>query len=822
MLLPPPSRQALPRLALGRVGLALACVLALAAPSVRATTTATAAPETGRSVASFDQGWRFLKNDAVGAEQPGFDDAAWRSLDVPHDWSIEGPFDKDNPTRASGGFLPAGVGWYRKRFLLPTATEGRRVFVDFDGVMANSEVWLNGFKLGQRPYGYVSFRYELTEHLRFDGKPNVLAVRADNSDQPASRWYAGAGIYRHVRLVVTNPVHLEQWSTFVATPSLGPESATVHVQSAVLNQSDRPSELSLEILLLDPSGKPVRSATTQPQTLAAGAAGAFEQTLTVEAPQLWDLECPALYTAVVRVRSGGRTLDEERALFGIRECRFEAATGFWLNGRNLKLKGVCLHHDASALGAAVPLRAWERRLELLRQVGVNAIRTSHNPPAPEFLDLCDRMGFLVMDELFDCWTVKKTKAGYHLFFDEWSATDTRDTVRRDRNHPSVVLYSAGNEVKDTGNPELAKRVLRSLLDVFHENDPTRPVTQGILRPNATRDYDNGFADLLDVQGQNYRDNELAAAHAQKPTRKILGTENGHTLETWLALRDNQALAGQFLWTGLDYLGEAQGWPNVAFTYGLFDRAGTPRPRAFQRQSWWSERPMVHVTRRIAPDARQPTDPGFGLDRGPQVLFSDWTPTSAEPHEENLEVYSNCETVELFLNGKSLGSKPRPANDAPRKWTVAYEPGTLRSVGQNGGQVVATHELRTADKPARVVLSADRAQIAPVWDDLSYIEATVVDAQGVLVPGASDLVTFAVKGPGRVVAVDSANNASHEPFQTDERRAWQGRCFALVKATAPDGRITVEATAPGLEKGALTLDAVPAGSDSLRAKHATRP
>jgi beta-galactosidase len=762
-----------------------------------------------RTTLSFDHDWRFLKGDAPGAEQPRFDHAAWRIVNVPHDWSIEGPFSKDNPTSRAGGYLPAGVGWYRKNFTLPEAEAGRRVFIDFDGVMANSDVWINGFKLGHRPYGYVSFRYELTGHLNAANQPNVLVVRADNAAQPASRWYAGAGIYRHVRLVTTNPVHLENWSTFVTTPEVSDNQSTVRVESAVVNQSTTAREVTVEVTLLDPSGKPVQTATTKPQTIAAGATVKFNQALTVETPQRWDLDHPHLYTAITRVRSGAATLDEERTPFGIREFRFEADTGFWLNGRNLKLKGVCLHYDVSALGTAVPLRAWERRLDRLREVGVNAIRPSHHPFSPDFLDLCDRMGFLVMDELFDGWTIPKNKADYHLFFDEWSETDTRDTVRRDRNHPSIILYSTGNEVKDTRNPELAKRILRSLLAVFHENDPTRPVTQAIFRPNVTRDYDNGFADLLDVLGQNYRENELAAAHTQKPARKILGTENGHTVEAWRALRDNPALAGQFLWTGFDYLGESEGWPNIAFTYGLFDRTGTPHARAFQRQSWWSAQPMVHVSRRVSADALQPNDPGFGLDRGPQVLFSDWTPTSHEPHKENVEIYSNCDEVELWLNDQSLGTKRRPADDSPRNWQVAYAPGTLRAVGKNAGQIVATHELKTAGKPARIVLIADRTNISPAWDDLSYIEATVVDAQGVLVPSASDQITFKVEGPGRVVATDSANNASHESFQASERRAYQGRCFALVKADSPNGRITIEASAPGLKKGAITLTATPA-------------
>ncbi|HEX8503661.1 MAG TPA: glycoside hydrolase family 2 TIM barrel-domain containing protein [Pyrinomonadaceae bacterium] len=787
----------------------LAIVAALALlPAAPAPARAQARTAAARVTDSFDSGWRFFKGDAQGAERPEFDDASWRELDVPHDWSIEGPFDERNPTGKDGGYLPAGVGWYRKHFTVPAADSKRRVFVEFDGVMANSDVWVNGRHLGRRPYGYIGFRYELTGHLDFGG-PNVLAVRADNAGQPASRWYTGAGIYRHVRLVSTDPVHIEQWGTFVTTPRVSDAAATVRVRSTVVNQSAAARDVSLQVQLVNPDGKVVGTAETRPRRLAAGESADFTQEVVVKNPQRWDTTSPALYRAAARVREGRRVLDDETVTFGIREFKFEPATGFWLNGRNFKLYGVCLHHDGGAFGAAVPVRVWERRLEVLRRFGANAIRTAHNPPAPEFLDLADRMGFIVMDETFDVWTVKKREYDYHRHFDEWSKIDTRDTVRRDRNHPSVVIYSTGNEIHDTPRPDLAKRVLGGLIEVFHREDPTRPVTQALFRPNVSKDYDNGLADMLDVVGQNYREQEILAAHRQKPTRKILGTENTHTREQWLALRDNPPYAGQFLWTGIDYLGESPGWPLVSNHFGLLDRTATPRPLAYQRLSWWGAAPVVYAARRVAPTPLAPTDPGYGTDRRPQVLFGDWTPREAGPHDENVEVYSNAEQVELFLNGRSLGSKPRPSDDAPRAWKVAFEPGTLRAVGTNGGKVVATHELKTAGRPARVLLSVDKSRLAHHWDDVAYVEALVVDAAGTVVPSASDLITFKASGAGRVVAVDSGDNASHEPFQAAERRAHEGRCFALLKADAPRGRIDVTATARGLAAGSVTLEAAPA-------------
>ena len=751
-----------------------------------------------RTTMALDADWRFLKGDAPGAENAGFDDAQWKLVAVPHDWSIEGPFDASNPTGGAGGFLPGGVGWYRKHFVLPAMAAGRRVLVEFDGVMANSDVWINGFHLGKRPYGYVSFAYDLTGHLNRAG--NVLAVRADNSAQPASRWYTGAGIYRHVRLVVTGPVQLEHWSTFVTTPRVAAGEATVRVAGTVANQSAQARTVAVEIAILGPDGKTAATASVGSLAVAAGKSSDYQAEATIRNPDLWNLGHGALYRAVVKLHDGALALDDDTVPFGIREFRFDADTGFWLNGRNLKIKGVAIHYDGGAVGAAVPLRVWERRLELLRQVGVNAIRTAHHPFSPEFLDLCDRMGMLAMDEMFDCWTVAKNPYDYHLYFREWSKVDTRDTVRRDRNHPSIFIYSAGNEIHDTPNAALAKDILSGLVAVFHQNDPTRPVTQALFRPNVSHDYDNGLADLLDVVGQNYRENEILAAHDAKPARKILGTENSHDRGAWLALRDHPAYAGQFLWAGVDYLGESRLWPQTSSASGLLDRTGGFKPAAYERQSWWSDQPMVYMARRVAPPAVTPTDPGYQTtNRIPaQVLFSDWTPANQAAHEEDVEVFSNCGEVELLLNGRSLGSKPLPADASARTWRVPFEAGSLQAVGRNQGRAAASYELRTAGKAAKIALAADRTTLKPVWDDVSYVTARVVDEHGVLVPGADAEIAFQVAGPGAVAAVDNADLSSHEPFQATARHAYQGQAIAIIRrAKGPNGRITVTASAPGL-------------------------
>jgi beta-galactosidase len=408
--------------------------------------------------------------------------------------------------------------------------------------------------------------------------------------------------------------------------------------------------------------------------------------------------------------------------------------------------------------------------------------------------------------------VAKNPYDYHLYFREWSHADERDTILRDRNHPAIILYSVGNEIHDTPKAEMAKEILKGLVEVAHTADPTRPVTQALFRPNASHDYDDGLADMLDVIGQNYRENEILAAHQQNPARKIIGTENHGDRAAWLALRDNPPYAGQFLWSGIDYLGESRRWPVIAAGSGLLDRTGAPKPMAFERQSWWSDKPMVFITRRVAPNALSPTDPGYepaqqDVLRRPQVLFADWTPKNLQPHDETVEVYSNCKQVELFLNGKSLGSQSLPADASPRIWKVRFASGVLKAVARNGTKVVASNELRTAGAPERIRLSASSKQIASDWDGVASIRAVVVDGSGIEILSANNSINFSISGPGVIAAVDSADNASHEAFQAGFRRAFEGECVAFVKATAPKGRIAVTASSAGLKSDSISVKAL---------------
>jgi beta-galactosidase len=805
-----------------------------------------------RVIQQFTTGWRFLQSDAPGAEKPAFDDSSWKAVTLPHDWSIAGPFTEDAASRGAGAFAPTGIGWYRKTFTVSAAeaspTAARRTFIVFDGVMANSDVYLNGELLGHRPYGYVSFVYELTPHLR-PGK-NTIAVRVDDSQQPASRWYPGAGINRQVRLINTGDTHIVPWGTFVTTPEVSAGSATVHVRTTATNESAAASNLTLSVSLVGPDGRTIktfRSGNSMGKALAApgvltlepGATADLSAETTIPNPERWDIGHGALYTVHATLLRDGKAVDDEVVPFGIREFHFDPNQGFFLNGVHHKVNGVAVHTDGGAVGTAVPLAVWERRLTELRKLGVNAIRTAHNPPAPEFLDLADRMGFLIMDEMFDCWTVAKNPYDYHLYFKDWSVRDTTDTVMRDRNHPSIVLWSAGNEIHDTPNPQVAIPILKSLVATFHQNDPTRPVTQALFRPNASHDYEDGLADLLDVVGQNYRPAEILAAHAQKPTRSIIGTENGHDRDQWIAVRDHAEYSGQFLWSGIDYLGESRTWPTIGSGSGLINSAALPHARAYERQSWWSPTPMVAIVRRTAVARPAPIDPGYANAtstdqsaaaatqrsttaraagapppdasvRFSEPLLADWTPKDLTPHSETLEVYTNAEEVELFLNGKSLGTQKQHPDASPIVFKVDFAPGTIKAVARSGTTIVATDELKTAGKPARIVFTADKATtpLTPDWNDVRYVTATLVDDAGTPIPDSTTVIKFSANGPASIIAVDNGNMTDHDPYQATQRKTYFGNALALVRATGSSGKVTVTATADGLPPATLTLNTAP--------------
>ncbi len=800
-----------------------------------------------RTTVNFDGDWRFFQGEppAPAPAQPlsgnyapidpasfAFKDDDWRKVNLPHDWAIEGPFDEKNPSNAAGAFLPSGVAWYRKTFAVPAEAKGKRVFIEFDGVMANSEVYLNKSLLGSRPNGYVTFRYDLTDALNYAG-PNLIAVRTDTSRQPASRWYTGAGINRHVRMVIQNPVHFEYGSSFVTTLTRNAieNYSFASVQTNLRNDSDTPVNYELSLIVKGPDGSTFRESTrtvgngdhrpvtddNKSITIPAHSSVKVASEIRIPVALLWTPDSPHLYQCTLSLTNASGSVDEESIPFGIRTAEFRADTGFWLNGKNIKLLGVALHSDAGALGTAVPASAWKSRLAALKARGVNAIRTAHNPPPPELLDACDRLGLMVMDEAFDAWTVAKEPGDYHLYFKDWWQRDLAAMMQRDRNHPSVVIWSLGNEIWDIlpQNPDpaadqfigpnrsidLAKGIFGPMKELAHQLDPTRPVTIAEMRANVAGAYTNGFADMMDVIGQNYRDNELAAAHRQNPQRKIIGTEDYKTRDTWIALRDNPALSGQFLWAGVDYLGESGAWPNVVSPSGILDRTNFPRGEALEREAWWSTKPVVHIVRMQS----MPTRPGRAAVA---MGVADWTPAAAELHNETVDVYSNCDEVELFLNDKSLGAKPKDPGDNPRQWQVSFTPGTLRAIAKNKGAQIATDELKTAGAAAKIVLQAEQTSLPNDWDDVVYVRAILADSNGIPNPRAAAKIKFAVSGPGTVIAVDNGDVASHEPFQATERSTYEGSCIAIVRATANSGKITLTASAAGIADGTVEIDAAP--------------
>ena len=786
---------------------------------------------------SLNQDWRFTKGDPQGSEAADFNDSSWRQLDLPHDWAIEGPFD---PTiNAHCGGLPYfGVAWYRKRFTIPAASKGRYFGVEFDGAMSNSKVWLNGKELGGRPYGYIGFAFDLTPALKF-GDENVLAVRLA-PEVDSSRWYPGAGIYRNVWLDSTGPVHVARWGTYVTTPEVTDANAKVLVKTEIRNRDSQPARVTLETTIVNAAGKTVgraRGEYTAPATA--------EQTIEVANPKRWDIDSPYLYEVVSTIRSGHRALDRYTTPLGIRTIQFDVQKGFLLNGRHLKLKGVCNHHDLGALGTAVSRRATERQLEIMKSMGGNAIRTSHNPPSPELLEFCDRLGLLVMDEAFDMWHIPKVKNGYAKYFDEWGDTDIRDMVRRDRNHPSIVLWSIGNEIPEQGKAdgwEIAKR----LADICHKEDPTRLVTAGFN--NWTGAIKNKLADQVDVPGFNYKPMHYRQILDEHPKWVIVGSETASCVSSrgvyhlpiekyekhpslqltsydiiapsWAYAPDPEfaaqdelpQVAGQFVWTGFDYLGEPTpfnqdhrkelnpDWPSRSSYFGIVDLCGFPKDRYYLYQSVWSEKPMVHI-------------------------LPHWNWAGSEGQKIPVFCYTNCDEAELFLNGRSLGKKARfsepveiPAgpniSETKKfmtkyrlKWDVPYEPGVLRVAAYQKGTQAAAKEVHTAGPPARVSLTPDRTRIAADGQDLCFVTVRIEDQQGQLCPTADDMVRFRVEGAGRIAAVDNGNAATTEPFQADHRKAFSGMCLLIVQSKrGARGQIRISANSDGLHGAATSVAA----------------
>ncbi len=781
-----------------------------------------------RTIIDFNSNWKFYLGDTAAASAPDYNDNKWRSLSLPHDWSIEGEFSDKHPGTPNQAALPTGIGWYRKTFTLPATAKDKNVFIEFDGVYRNSEVWVNGHSLGKRPNGYISFRYDITPYCNPGTTEQVIAVKVDNSAQPNSRWYTGSGIYRNVRLVLANKIAIDQWGTFITTPTINKNVAIINIQATINNGTGKEGWGSLYTDVYDASGKLVSKGNAILSGVPGWPAGqsTYTYSAAINAPKLWSIETPYIYKAITRVVVNGNIVDEYVTPFGIRSFDFDVQKGFSLNGKPTKILGVCMHHDLGALGAAVNVRAMERQLQILKAMGCNAIRTAHNPPAPEFLDLCDKMGFIVMDEAFDMWRKKKNKFDYNIDFEQWHKQDLEDQVKRDRNHPSVFIWSIGNEIREqfdsTGIP-----LARELAGIVKQLDTTRPVTAALTETDTTKNFIYK-ANALDLFGLNYNQQLYGEVPKRYPGKKFIATETMSALasrghydmpsdsirfwplkgqkfvekgnpdytvsaydhvaaywgstheQTWKIVKQHEFIAGLFVWSGFDFLGEPvpYPWPARSSYYGIVDLAGFPKDAYYMYQSEWTNKTVLHV-------------------------FPHW---NWQPNKE-VDVwayYNNADEVELYLNNRSLGVRKKQPLDLHVQWRVKYEPGTLKAVSRKNGKIISTKTIHTAGVPDHLELVTDRKILHANEKDLSFIVVRIVDKNGNLVPDADNKITVEIAGEGVLAGLDNGYPASLESFKGPSHKAYNGLCLAIVQSGKKAGPIRVTLQSPGLPAASVLL------------------
>ncbi|AVR43987.1 glycoside hydrolase family 2 [Christiangramia fulva] len=773
---------------------------------------------------SFNSGWEFHLNDSLQHQDTVSEDTKWRNIDLPHDWSIEGEFNKNNPAGVGGGALPGGLGWYRKTFSVKAEDSSRLSFVSFDGVYENSEVWINGHYLGKRPNGYIGFDYLLTPYLNYGKKENVMLVKVDNSSQPNSRWYSGSGIYRNVWLITTNKLHIPQWGTFISTPNVSKETASVKLEINIANAYSQSKIAKIKTSILY-EGEEITS-TSEEVKIEANSEKKITQKATIIDPNLWSVENPQLYKAVTKIMVDGQLLDSYETNFGIRDFHFDTEKGFILNGERVKIKGVCLHHDLGPLGTAVNRRAIERQLEILKEMGTNGIRTSHNPPAPELLELCDKMGFIVMDEAFDMWEESKTAYDYSKNWEKWHEEDLKDQILRDRNHPSVFVWSIGNEIIEQWN-ERGAEIARELADFTHKLDPTRPVTAAMNPPNEGNKI--AYSGALDIIGYNYA-HETYTQHPEVfPNTPFIATETTSALETrgyyefpsdtfkiwpvswdkiftegnpdntisafdqvrtpwgstheatWKVIKKHDYLSGFFIWTGFDYIGEPTPyiWPSRSSYFGIIDLAGFPKDVYYMYKSEWTHENVLHLL------------PHWNWEKGQTVDV--WA------------YYNNADEVELFLNGKSMGTKRKQGDDLHVMWRFPFEAGTLKAISRKNGSVVKETEIKTAGQPAKLNLKADREKIKADGKDLCFVTVTITDKDGTLAPRADDLIKFSLKGDGEIVGVASGDPVNHESFKGTQHKAMNGKCLVVIKASENPGDLELIASSDKLAAATIKIE-----------------
>lgn len=801
---------------------------------------------------SFNDGWLFSLADDSLAARPEFVDSGWRKLNLPHDWAIEGDFSQDNPSGTGGGALPGGVGWYRKTFVAENKDKGKHFRIEFDGVYMNSEVFINGTCLGKRPYGYISFSYDLTPYLKW-GEKNVIAVRVDNAEQPNSRWYSGCGIYRNVWLLKTGDVCVAEWGTYVTTAKVDGQGASLNLVTTLENTGKENADVTVRSVLKDAEGKEVAQVES-PANVVAEKSAEIAQELQVTSPQLWDVEHPYLYSLVTEVMKGGQCVDRYVTPVGIRTFSFDAAKGFVLNGKPTKINGVCMHHDLGCLGAAVNVRAMERQLQMLKEMGCNGIRCSHNPPAPEWLDLCDRMGFIVMDEAFDMWRKKKTAYDYSLYFNEWHERDLHDFILRDRNHPSVFMWSIGNEVleqwsdaqADTLSLEEANLILnfghsadmlakegevsvnslltKKLADFVKALDPTRPVTAGCNEPNPANHLFRSGA--LDIIGYNYHNVNIPDVPRNFPGKPFIITESNSALMTrgyyrmpsdemfiWPERWDKPFYDATFACSSYDnchapwgntheenlLLTKKNDFISGQYVWTGFDYIGEPTPYGWPARSSYFG---------IIDLAGFPKDVYYLYQSewsNKQVLhlFPHWNWTAGQDVDMWC-YYNQADEVELFVNGKSQGVKAKDENHLHVVWRVKYEPGSVKVVARKDGKVVGEKEIRTAGEPKKIRLTPDRNTLNADGKDLSFVTVEIVDAEGNLCPLADNLVHFEVEGNLFIAGVDNGSQTSMERFKDNKRKAFNGKCLVVLQNDGKTGAARLKAVAEGLEDAVVEI------------------
>lgn len=801
---------------------------------------------------SFNDGWLFSLADDSLAARPEFVDSGWRKLNLPHDWAIEGDFSQDNPSGTGGGALPGGVGWYRKTFVAENKDKGKHFRIEFDGVYMNSEVFINGTCLGKRPYGYISFSYDLTPYLKW-GEKNVIAVRVDNAEQPNSRWYSGCGIYRNVWLLKTGDVCVAEWGTYVTTAKVDGQGASLNLVTTLENTGKENADVTVRSVLKDAEGKEVAQAES-PANVVAEKSAEIAQELQVTSPQLWDVEHPYLYSLVTEVMKGGQCVDRYVTPVGIRTFSFDAAKGFVLNGKPTKINGVCMHHDLGCLGAAVNVRAMERQLQMLKEMGCNGIRCSHNPPAPEWLDLCDRMGFIVMDEAFDMWRKKKTAYDYSLYFNEWHERDLHDFILRDRNHPSVFMWSIGNEVleqwsdaqADTLSLEEANLILnfghsadmlakegevsinslltKKMADFVKALDPTRPVTAGCNEPNPANHLFRSEA--LDIIGYNYHNVNIPDVPRNFPGKPFIITESNSALMTrgyyrmpsdemfiWPERWDKPFYDATFACSSYDnchapwgntheenlLLTKKNDFISGQYVWTGFDYIGEPTPYGWPARSSYFG---------IIDLAGFPKDVYYLYQSewsNKQVLhlFPHWNWTAGQDVDMWC-YYNQADEVELFVNGKSQGVKAKDENHLHVVWRVKYEPGSVKVVARKDGKVVGEKEIRTAGEPKKIRLTPDRNTLNADGKDLSFVTVEIVDAEGNLCPLADNLVHFEVEGNLFIAGVDNGSQTSMERFKDNKRKAFNGKCLVVLQNDGKTGAARLKAVAEGLEDAVVEI------------------